>query len=213
MTMTLNKHNYSWNDIIADYHLSEHQLWQFNTYQQFLIEKNNDFNLTAITDPEEIQKFHFVDSLSIASFVDFNRIQSIADIGTGAGFPAIPLKIVFPHLRVYLLEVNKKKINFLQELARLLNLSDIVTCDYDWRTFLRKTTYPIDLFVSRASLHPDELLRVFKKSSPYKHTQLVYWASQNWLPQEDEKKHLARKEIYSVGNKTRQLIFFKNYIE
>lgn len=210
MKTSLNKHVYTWDDMIRHYRLSERQQWQFNAYQQYLIEKNQDFNLTAITDPEEIQKFHFIDSLSLGTFLDFSSINALADVGTGAGFPAIPLKIVFPHIKLYLLEVNKKKINFLEEVAGLLELSDVTTIDYDWRTFLRKTTYDIDVFVSRASLHPDELLRVFKASSPYKNSQMVYWASQNWQPTEDEKNYLTRQETYGVGNKTRRLIFFNN---
>lgn len=197
--------------MITHYQLSERQIWQFNAFQNYLIEKNHDFNLTAITEPEEIKKFHFVDSLSLSSFIDLSSVKALADVGTGAGFPAIPLKIVFPHLAIYLLEVNKKKINFLNEVATLLQLSDVTTIDYDWRTFLRKTNLEIDLFVSRASLHPDELLRVFKASSPYKNSQMVYWASQSWSPTQDEKNYLARQETYDVGNKTRRLIFFNNF--
>lgn len=210
MKITSLKHDYTWHKLVEQYKLTDYQLNQFKLYEDYLIKKNQDFNLTAITNPEEIKAHHFVDSAAIASFIDFTKINAIADVGTGAGFPGIPLKILFPHLTVYLLEVNNKKITFLQEVAAMLNLENVITCQSDWRTFLRKTSYPIDLFVSRASLHTDELMRLFKQSSPYNRSTLVYWASQAWAPGKLELDYQYEEASYEVGNKTRRLIFFKN---
>ncbi|BDC34379.1 hypothetical protein Noda2021_03370 [Candidatus Dependentiae bacterium Noda2021] len=210
MKITSLKHDYSWQRLVEQYQLTDYQINQFKLYEDYLIKKNQDFNLTAITNPEEVKAYHFVDSAAVSSFIDFNSIQAIADVGTGAGFPAIPLKILFPHLTVYLLEVNNKKIAFLQEVAAMLELDNVITSSSDWRTFLRKTSYPIDLFVSRASLHTDELMRLFKQSSPYKSATLVYWASQAWTPGKIEHDYLYQEASYEVGNKTRRLIFFKN---
>ena len=71
--------------------------------------------------------------------VDLNKVKVIVDVGSGAGFPGIPLKILFPHLGIILIEVNKKKQRFLQTVIRILELKDIEVCGLDWRTFLRKT--------------------------------------------------------------------------
>ena len=121
-------------------------------------------------------QYHFIDSLIVANYIDLTTIKSIADVGTGGGFPGIPLKILYPHLSMTLIEVTEKKIRFLENVVAQLGLSSVEIVNLDWRTFLRKTSSPIDLFVSRASLHSDELLKMFKPSCVYKQATLVYWA-------------------------------------
>lgn len=190
--------------------LSDEQVNQFDVYYKKLVQTNEIHNLTAITDPQKVINDHFKDSLILGDFIDLNNLNFICDIGTGAGFPAIPLKIIFPKLKILLIEVNKKKIEFLKELVNTLNLSEIEFYDLDFRTFIRKTSYNIDLFCSRASLHPDELIRLFKPSSPYKNSILVYWASKNWISQDKEKNFIFREETYEIDNKIRRLIFFKS---
>ena len=195
-------------DFVRSEQLSSSQADAFKAYLFLLLEWNQKFNLTAITSVEEVIKFHFQDSLALDRFFDFSTIRSIADVGSGAGLPGIPLKIKYPHLKVFLIEVNNKKISFLNMIAQKLELADVETVDLDWRTFLRKTEYAIALFVSRASLAPAELIRVFKPG-PYQNARLVYWASKQWQSSEAE-QHLIEKEVsYQVGNRERQLIFFK----
>ncbi len=133
-------------------------------------------------------------------------IKSLADIGAGAGIPSIPLKIKYPHLVLTLIEVNHKKIQFLETVAQKLGLSDIFTCDYDWRTFLRKIEEPIDFFCARASLQPEELIRMFKPSSPYKQSLLIYWASSQWEPSEEVVPYIRQDYGYKIGHKRRRLI-------
>jgi 16S rRNA (guanine527-N7)-methyltransferase len=198
-----------WQNFFERQALMPQQQEQFLKYYSLLLASNDIHNLTAITNLSSILADHFEDSLALRLFYDCKTISMLSDIGTGAGFPSIPLKIVFPHLGVVALEVNHKKREFLQTVIQELQLDNVVVSELDWRTFLRKTDYPIDLFCARASLQPEELLRVFKPSSPYKDAQLVYWASQHWISEERIASFITREESYIVGSKKRKLVFFK----
>jgi 16S rRNA (guanine527-N7)-methyltransferase len=206
--MTLETIESLWVNFGQKHDLSQEKIDIFKKYVYLLIEWNKEVNLTNITEIPQIIAYHFEDSLSISKFVDFNSIKSICDIGTGGGFPAIPIKIKFPHLKLVLIEVNAKKRAFLETLINELKLENIEIYPLDWRTFLRKTDYSADVFFARASLHTDELLRMFKPGSPYKDSQLVYWASKEWIASEKDKAFLKKEEMYIVGNKRRKLIFF-----
>ncbi len=197
-----------WSTFAQQASISVHQLQLFKAYTAFLLQENEKYNLTAIEDVDNIADYHFLDSLALEAFVDMSKIQAIADVGSGAGFPGIPLKIKYPHLFVNLIEVNEKKRFFLQSVVDILELDDIVISGYDWRTFLRKNEIKIDLFCARASLKPEELLRVFSPACRYNNTCLVYWASKQWEPTEKEKVYGAHSHFYSVGKKERKLVFF-----
>lgn len=187
--------------------LTDEQLEQFCKYEALLTEWNRTINLTAITDIASIVSRHFTDSLVLRQCLDLTKINLIADIGSGAGFPSIPLKIMFPHLGLILLEVSKKRQKFLQALISILELKDVVVCDLDWRTFLRKTESNVEYFLARASLDPLELSRMFKPGCAYKNAKLVYWAAEDWEP--DQKiAHLVREKYeYILKRKKRKLIF------
>jgi 16S rRNA (guanine(527)-N(7))-methyltransferase RsmG len=191
------------------YTLTTAQTSQLDRYLELLIEWNKKFNLTAIIDPTAIIQSHFDDSLALAQYIDFTTIHSTADIGTGAGFPGIPLKILFPHLKTVLIEVNNKKRSFLAHIAEELTLDNITIYPFDWRTFLRTTNYPIDYFFARASLQPEELVRIFKPSSPYKNATLVYWASQQWKPEKIEAPFIEKEVFYTIDSIQRKFVFFK----
>ncbi|MFZ3590510.1 16S rRNA (guanine(527)-N(7))-methyltransferase RsmG [Bacillus sp. DJP31] len=105
--------------------LTPKQVSQFELYFQLLIEWNEKMNLTAITEKGEVYLKHFYDSISAAFYVDFTKEISICDVGAGAGFPSIPIKICFPHLRISIVDSLQKRINFLNELAKQLDLSDV----------------------------------------------------------------------------------------
>ena len=107
--------------------LSDSQIEQFLIYYEMLIEKNKVMNLTAITEFDEVMKKHFIDSLSLVKAYDSrdNLPISVIDIGTGGGFPGIPLKITFPHLKVTLMDSLNKRVDFLKEVIEELDLSDI----------------------------------------------------------------------------------------
>lgn len=107
--------------------LTGRSLAQFETYFELLIDWNQRMNLTAITDREGVMEKHFYDSLTPAFFADFSAVSKLIDIGAGAGFPSLPIKILFPHIKVTIVDSLNKRIHFLQELTRTLGLSD-VTC-------------------------------------------------------------------------------------
>lgn len=106
--------------------LSQEQKKQFITYYEYLVEKNKVMNLTAITEYNEVILKHFLDSLSIVKVGSFDQKKltgkSVIDIGTGAGFPGIPLKIAFPELKITLLDSLNKRVNFLNEVIEMLGL-------------------------------------------------------------------------------------------
>jgi 16S rRNA (guanine527-N7)-methyltransferase len=105
--------------------LSDEQLNQFDQYFHILVEWNEKMNLTAITDQADVYLKHFYDSISAAFYFDFTQHLHLCDVGAGAGFPSIPLKIVFPHLEVTIVDSLNKRITFLNHLANVLKLENV----------------------------------------------------------------------------------------
>ncbi|WP_028550655.1 16S rRNA (guanine(527)-N(7))-methyltransferase RsmG [Paenibacillus sp. UNC451MF] len=106
-------------------HLTEYQISQFEIYYKVLVEWNEKMNLTGITEREQVYIKHFYDSLSVSFFIDMKGKRNIADIGSGAGFPSIPLKIAFPHLEVTIVDSLNKRIQFLNHLTSELKLAGV----------------------------------------------------------------------------------------
>ncbi|WP_117167991.1 16S rRNA (guanine(527)-N(7))-methyltransferase RsmG [Paraliobacillus sediminis] len=105
--------------------LSDQQKHQFDIYFQTLVEWNEKINLTSITDEAGVYLKHFYDSLTASFYFDFSKELRICDVGAGAGFPSIPLKICFPHLHVTIVDSLQKRINFLNHLANQLELEGV----------------------------------------------------------------------------------------
>jgi 16S rRNA (guanine527-N7)-methyltransferase len=103
----------------------ERKLEQFETYFRLLVEWNEKMNLTGITEREAVYEKHFYDSLTVARAADMGKVAMLADIGSGAGFPSLPLKIVFPHLRVTIVDALAKRIRFLEEVVSALSLENV----------------------------------------------------------------------------------------
>ena len=103
--------------------VSEHQLQQFQKYYEILVEWNEKMNLTAITDKEDVYLKHFYDSITIAFDFDFNN-QTLIDVGAGAGFPSVPLKILYPNLKITIVDSLNKRITFLNHLFKELELDN-----------------------------------------------------------------------------------------
>lgn len=130
--------------------LSEKQLKQFEIYYEYLVQQNKKFNLTAITEKNNVYLKHFYDSATIVKVIDFSSIETVLDIGTGAGFPGIVIKILFPHLKITLLDSNNKKITFLKELAKLLKLDNINFIHNRSEEYFKEVGESFDLVVARA---------------------------------------------------------------
>lgn len=132
--------------------LSENQIGQFLRYYEMLAEWNEKMNLTAITEYEDVLKKHFVDSLSLIKVYDVGKPGTVIDVGTGAGFPGLALKIAFPHFEVTLLDSLRKRILFLDAVIEELGLTGVRTVHGRAEDFSRpgKLRESFDLCVSRA---------------------------------------------------------------
>lgn len=132
--------------------LSEKQIEQFLAYYEMLVEWNQVMNLTAITEYDEVMKKHFVDSVSLIKAFDVTKSVSVIDVGTGAGFPGLALKIAYPNLEVTLLDSLNKRIQFLNAVIEKLGLTGITTVHGRAEDFAKagKLREKFDLCVSRA---------------------------------------------------------------
>jgi len=120
-------------------HLSDFQLKQFDIYFHTLVEWNNKMNLTAITEEEEVYLKHFYDSISAAFYFDFADEITLCDIGAGAGFPSIPIKICFPSIKLTIVDSLQKRITFLNHLAKELQLENVSFIHDRAETFAKRT--------------------------------------------------------------------------
>ncbi len=139
--------------------LTEEQIEKFLNFYEFLVEKNRVVNLTAITEFSAVIKKHFLDSLSLCRVCDLNQNIKIMDLGTGAGFPGIPLKIAYPGLQIVLADSLNKRIRFLEELTERLGLKGVETVHARAEELGRNKKYreQSDLCVSRAVAHLSSL--------------------------------------------------------
>ncbi len=132
--------------------LTNQQVDQFFEYYRLLVQWNEFMNLTAITEMEEVMEKHFVDSLALSKAAEVGNIETLIDVGTGAGFPGIPLKIAYPHLRVVLLDSLNKRVKFLSTVIEALGLTDIQAVHGRAEDAARQKAYreQFDAAVSRA---------------------------------------------------------------
>ena len=186
--------------------LTEHQKEQFDRYYEMLVEWNNVMNLTGITDYDEVNLKHFTDSLTLVRNIDMNKIDAVIDIGTGAGFPGLPIKIAFPHIHVVLLDSLNKRIKFLNEVINLLELNDIKAIHGRAEDYAKHAEYreQFDICVSRAVANLATLseyclpyVKVDGLFVPYKSGEI------------DEELKSSEKAVSILGGKVEEVVKFQ----
>lgn len=143
--------------LLKEYGLEDSKISLFEKYRNLLLEWNEKFNLTAIKDLDEIEEKHFVDSLYLDKFVSLEN-KTLLDVGSGAGFPGIPLAIAHPNLKVFLLESNGKKVSFLKEVVKQLDLKNVEVIKSRAEEFLDKERF--DIVTARAVKELNILLEI-----------------------------------------------------
>ena len=133
--------------------LSTYQLDKLERFYKLLVEWNNKINLTRIIDKEEVYLKHFYDSLTIVKVIDLNKVETLCDVGTGAGFPGIVLKIFYPHLKITLVDSLQKRVNYLNEVIKELELKDIKAIHVRGEDYKEK----FDVVTSRAVANIEKL--------------------------------------------------------
>lgn len=179
---------------------------QFTDFYEYLVEKNKVMNLTGITEFQEVLVKHFLDSLACVKAVDMSRVNRIMDIGTGAGFPGVPLKIAFPHLEACLLDSLKKRVNFLEETFQLLKLENITAIHGRAEEFAKNKAYreTYDLCVSRAV---SNLATLSEYCLPYVKTGGYFISYKSGTVQEEVEQ--AQKAVKILGGKIQDVVYFQ----
>lgn len=196
--------------------LSIDQLNQLEKYYQLLIQENQKYNLTSITEKEAVYLKHFYDSLTLSKIIELDN-QSLCDIGTGAGFPGLVLKIAYPNLKVTLIEATEKKCHFLNQVISELNLESIKVINERAEIYSKKIREEYDIVTSRAVAPLKHLLEY---SIPLVKVNGSYIAMKSDITKEingisiyEEKLHIKEEERISfylpIENSLRTLIKYK----
>lgn len=140
--------------------LTEEQLQKLDKFYKLLILWNEKINLTTITKESDVYLKHFYDSLTLIKAIDLTKDITLLDVGTGAGFPGIVLKIVFPNLKITLLDSLNKRINYLNEIIKELELTNIETICMRCEDYTKNNREKYDVVVARAVSHLEILSEI-----------------------------------------------------
>lgn len=196
-----------------NFEITDKQAEQFYRYYELLVETNKVMNLTAITEFPDVLVKHFIDSGVLMKVIDLRNCKKLIDIGTGAGFPGIPLKILYPHLQVTLLDSLNKRINFLRQVVDALGLENVKLLHGRAEDYARQKEYreKYDICVSRAVANLSTLseycIPYVKKDGlfiPYKSGKIF---------DELEQARYAVKELGCVVEKTEDFYLLDTEIE
>lgn len=196
---------------------TQKQLEQLNRYYELIVEYNKVMNLTGITEKEQVYLKHFYDSLTIAKVIDLNKEETLCDIGTGAGFPGIVLKILFPNLKITLIDSLNKRIEFLKIVIKELNLENIEAIHERAEEYAIKNIEKFDVVTSRAVAPLNillelsiPLLKINKYFIPYKgNISREIIESENALKQLDSKVDKIEEFELPKENSNRTIIKIK----
>lgn len=196
---------------------TQKQLEQLNRYYELIVEYNKVMNLTGITEKEQVYLKHFYDSLTIAKVIDLNKEETLCDIGTGAGFPGIVLKILFPNLKITLIDSLNKRIEFLKIVIKELNLENIEAIHARAEEYAIKNIEKFDVVTSRAVAPLNillelsiPLLKINKYFIPYKgNISREIIESENALKQLDSKVDKIEEFELPKENSNRTIIKIK----
>lgn len=197
--------------------LTETMLCQLEEYYKLMIEYNNKVNLTRIVVQEEVYLKHFYDSLTIYKEQDLTKALNLCDVGTGAGLPGIVLKIVFPNLKIVLIEALEKRVKFLNLVIKALNLKDIVAIHARMEDYASQNVEKFDLITSRAVAKTSILLEMAVRALKKDGQIILYKAEINEeldhleiLEKELGLKLINKEEFYlPKENSKRTLLNFK----
>ena len=183
--------------------LTENQILKLEKFYELLVIWNEKINLTTILKEEDVYLKHFYDSLTLIKVIDLNKELTLLDVGTGAGFPGIVLKIVFPNLKITLLDSMNKRISYLNEIIKELDLKDIDTVCSRAEDYALKNREKYDIVVCRAVAHLEILLEI---TLPLVKVNGYFIAMKS---NANEEIALARKKIFALNSKIIEILSFK----
>jgi len=183
--------------------LTENQILKLAKFYELLVIWNEKINLTTILKEEDVYLKHFYDSLTLIKVIDLNKELTLLDVGTGAGFPGIVLKIVFPNLKITLLDSMNKRISYLNEIIKELDLKDIDTVCSRAEDYALKNREKYDIVVCRAVAHLEILVEI---TLPLVKVNGYFIAMKS---NANEEIALARKKIFALNSKIIEILSFK----